>query len=101
MLKKDIEEIKIFINEMKKEKEDEKKKQIEAQKYSLINFKSLIVKDVKKINVLKNWIDHLKKNLRQSFYIDFQEMEKAFLLFINYVIIKVLLLLYLKKRMEL
>ena len=63
MLKKDIEEIKIFINEMKKEKEDEKKKQIEAQKYSLINFKSLIVKDVKKINVLKNWIDSSEKKL--------------------------------------
>ena len=63
MLKKDIEEIKRFISEFKKEKEEEKKKQKEEEKYSLINFKSLIVKDANKTNVLKNWIDSSKKKI--------------------------------------
>ena len=57
MLKKEIDEIKLFINELKKEKEREK------NKLSLTNFESLIVKDEKKINVLKNWIDSSEKKL--------------------------------------
>ena len=57
MLKKEIDEIKLFINELKKEKEKEK------NKLSLTNFESLIVKDEKKINVLKNWIDSSEKKL--------------------------------------
>lgn len=63
MLKKDIEEIKKFISEIKKEKEEETKRKKEAENYPLINFKSLIVKDCKKIKVLKNWIDSSEKKL--------------------------------------
>lgn len=49
ILKKEIEEIKKYIYEQKKEKEQEKNSPI-------INFNSLIVKDIKKINTLKSWI---------------------------------------------
>ena len=55
ILKKEIDEIKLFINELKKEKA--------KNKLSLTNFESLIVKDEKKINVLKNWIDSSEKKL--------------------------------------
>ena len=44
-------------NELKKEKEKEK------NKLSLTNFESLIVKDEKKINALKKWIDSSEKKL--------------------------------------
>ena len=52
-LKKEIEEIKNFIFELKEEKE--------KIKNSIINFDSLIVKDKKKISTLKNWISPEKK----------------------------------------
>ena len=58
ILKKEIEEIKKFINEIKKEREEEKEK-----KKSLINFKSLIVNDIDKINILKNWINPSEKKI--------------------------------------
>ena len=47
ILKKDIEEIKKYIYEMKKEKEteEEEKRKREREKFPLINFNSLIVND--------------------------------------------------------
>ena len=62
-LKKDIEEIKEFISVIKKEREEEKEKKEKEEKCSLINFKSLIVNDIDKINILKNWINPSEKKI--------------------------------------
>ena len=48
MLKKEIDEIKLFMNELKKEREIVREKEREKNKLSLTNFESLIVKDEKK-----------------------------------------------------
>ena len=58
ILKKEIEEIKKFIFELKEEKEEKEKEEI---KNIINNFDSLIVKDKKKISTLKNWIFPEKK----------------------------------------